>query len=474
MHTQDSMIKELIKGSAIYGMAPFVPKILTVLLLPILTKYLTSVDFGIIGTITSITLAVQALQNLGLQALFANYFYKCKFQYKIIWREIYGFLSLWMIVYALIQAILLFFFIPKEAESHKWLIILLSNFSTVLFGPTALLGQKYYQLNLKSIPVAVRMIIAGISTVLVNFVCVVVFRWGYLGAYIGSFAGTFLMNLSYWPVVNLKLGLSPIYTFRFQTIRRLLKVGVPIIPHYYSGYLMNSSNVVAMNFYGKSQSEIGHLTMAQQIFGVFDGIINAVNQMYSPMAYKYIRDDKPKEMRRLFLVYLLITYILTFTYSIWAREIYHLFISNEEIAATYKYSIILVMALNYRPIYVYCCNYFIYHEHTVKLLGITFVAGLIASTIYFAFTPLFGIYAALIGFYVGCLYQGYSGYFYNLYRELTIYRPKSYLFLTSQVLMTIIAFLIVDAPYVVKMIVSLLFLSSLYILFRNRLPIRHK
>lgn len=463
------MIKELFKGSVIYGMAPFVPKFLTVLLLPVLTKYLTSVDFGIIGTISSITLAIQAMQNLGLQALFANYFYKCKCQYKVVWREIYGFLSLWMIAYALIQATLLYIFIPEEAESNKWLIILLGNFSTVLFGPTALLGQKYYQLNLKPAPVAIRMIIAGVTTVTVNFVCVVVFRWGYLGAYVGSFAGTFLMNLSYWPFVNIKLGLSPIYNFKFQTIKKLLKVGIPIIPHHYSSYLMNSSNVVALNYYGKPQSVIGHLTMAQQISGVFDNLINAINQMYSPMAYKYIRDNKPNEMRRLFLVYLLMTYTLTFTYSLWAREIYQLLISNEEIAATYKYSIILVMALNYRPVYVYCCNYFIYHEHTAKLLGITFVAGLIGCAFYFILTAIWGIYAALFGFYAACLYQGYSGYSYKLYKQLTIYRPQWGGVIVFQLLATIITYISVDLSWSIKILMTVVFISLISMTSLRRL-----
>ena len=108
------MLKDLFKGSAIYGITPFIPRILTVLLLPILTKYLTSTDYGIIGSITSITFAVQALHDLGLRALLPNYFYKSRGHYKVMWREIYGFLSLWMILYALIQATLLYFFIPEE------------------------------------------------------------------------------------------------------------------------------------------------------------------------------------------------------------------------------------------------------------------------------------------------------------------------------------------------------------------------
>ena len=81
------MLKDLFKGSIIYGLAPFVPRIITVLLLPILTSYLTSIDYGIIGTITAVTFAVESLRDLGLRALLPNYFYKCPFQYKVAWRE---------------------------------------------------------------------------------------------------------------------------------------------------------------------------------------------------------------------------------------------------------------------------------------------------------------------------------------------------------------------------------------------------
>ena len=453
------MLKELFKGSAIYGIAPYVPKILTVFLLPILTKYLTSVDYGIIGTVTSIVFLLQALQDLGLRVLLANYFYKCKCQYKVIWREIYGFLSIWMVFYALLQAVLLYLFIPKEAESNKWLIIILSNFSTVFFGPTSIIGHRYYQLNLQPTPVALRTILSGITTILTNFVCVVVFKWGYMGAYVGSFAGTFIVNLSYWYVVNKKLGLSPIYNFKIKTIKRLLKVSIPTIPHYYTSYLLNTSNILVMNIYKRPQAEIGQLTMARSISNLFDSALNAINQVFSPMTYRYIRDNNPVELRRMLYTYILMTYSMTCLYSIWAKEIYGILISNEEIAATYSYSIIFIMALNYRPLYVYCCTYFFYYEKTVQLMGITFVAGLISCAIYFLFIPYGGVYAALIGYYVGCLYFGYSGYMYKLYRERTIFNIKWYFLFVLQILASAFVYHCVDYPIIYKIPVTLVLLS---------------
>lgn len=449
------MLKDLFKGSIIYGIAPFVPKILSVLLLPILTKYLTSTDYGIIGTITSIVFAIQALQDLGLNVLLPNYFYKCKYHYKIAWREIYGFLSLWMILFACVQAILLYFFIPEEADANKWIIIGLSNFSTVFFGPTSLIGRMYYQLNLKPTPVAIRVVISGVITILANYVCVVVFRWGYLGAYVGSFAGSFIVNLSYWPVVNHRLGLSPIYKFKFKTIYGFLKVGIPTIPHYYASYLMNSSNIVAMNYYEKPQSEIGHLTMAQNMSHLLDTVSNAINQVFGPMTFKCIREKDSKGIKRLLFTYILMIFSLTFLFSLWSREVYAILISNEEIASKYKYAIILVMALNYRPLYVYCADYFFFFEHTVQLLGISFAAGIICCVVYFVGIPFIGIYAALIGFYVGCTYYGYIGYSFSFYKKVSIYKIKWYLLLFFQIVLTLVAFFFVDYSIVVKMLISL-------------------
>ena len=82
------MIKEIVKNSAIYGIAPYVPRLISFLLLPILTAHLTDVDYGISGTIAAYTGALQALSTLGLSAYLQVNFFKSPCQYKILWRQI--------------------------------------------------------------------------------------------------------------------------------------------------------------------------------------------------------------------------------------------------------------------------------------------------------------------------------------------------------------------------------------------------
>ena len=183
------------------------------------------------------------------------------------------------------------------------------------------------------------------------------------------------------------------------------------------------------------------------------------------MTYQYIQDKNSSELRRLAYTYILMTYTLTVMYSLWSREIYGFLISNEEIAATYKYSIILVMALCYRPLYCYSCTYFFYHEHTVQLLGITFVSGVISCVFYFTMIPYFGIYAALVGFYIGCLYLGYSGYFYRFYKQKSICSIRWYLFLFAQLMMTGCVFYCVDFPILNKLLITTLFMVVVGFLF---------
>jgi O-antigen/teichoic acid export membrane protein len=142
------MLKKLLSHSAIYGLAPSIPKIAGIFVLPIITKYLTNVDFGIAGTIAAYTGAISVFSTLGFNIVLTTSFYKHPYQYKWLWRQIYGFLQYWMVVFAVIQSIMLYFIIPVEAQEHKWEIIFYTNFATVFFGATSLLGTLQYHSNI--------------------------------------------------------------------------------------------------------------------------------------------------------------------------------------------------------------------------------------------------------------------------------------------------------------------------------------
>ena len=120
------MIKNLAGRIALYGLAPQVSKIASFFVLPIITKDLTAVDYGVAGVVTAYTAAFGAFQNLGLNVVLSNSFYKSPNFYKWQWRQIHGFLSIWSFAFAAILAVLLYFTIPQAASAYKTTIILLN------------------------------------------------------------------------------------------------------------------------------------------------------------------------------------------------------------------------------------------------------------------------------------------------------------------------------------------------------------
>lgn len=116
------MLLKLLKGSAIYGLSPLYLR-LYLFATASTYKVLNIYRFRHYRNNNICSGLCSSFSTLGLQVILPNYFYKCPFQYKIIWREIYGFLSLWMVAFAILQSFLLYFTIPIEALENRFLII---------------------------------------------------------------------------------------------------------------------------------------------------------------------------------------------------------------------------------------------------------------------------------------------------------------------------------------------------------------
>lgn len=458
----------IIKNSVLFTIAPLLPKVINVFLMPIMTRYLTDVDFGISGTISAYTQAIGAFSMLGLGVVLLNSFYKTPLEYKSLWRQIYGFLNIWMIIYAVAQAVLLYFIIPEEALDNRWWIIILTNFSTVFFGPTATIGQNYYQYSKQAFPVVWRSLFASVITIIVDFVLIVYLRWGYMGWYVGTFAGTFFSNASYWYVVNYKLGLRPNYHFQWKEIKHALVVSVPTIPHYYTTYLLDGSGRMVLDRYHVPQGEIGRVSMTQQIGGLFSLIMTGMNHAISPFFMQYIKEDKEDASRKLGLVYVAVCFAGAFFVSMWSKEIFDILISNDSLKTAYPMCIAYVMALCYRPMYVIAARYNFYYEKTKQLLLISFLAGIIAVILYIVLTPFIGVWGFLVGHYIASLYYGYSGFFFSCYRQYSKMSFPYLLILLAQLVLTGLAFLLVDLIWI-KIIVSLVVgIVISIVIYKNR------
>lgn len=461
-------MSKLLKNTAYYGLIPAIPKVVSIFLLPLLTQHLTSVDYGIAGTIVAYTTAIAAFSTLGCTAFITSSFYHYGSKYKLIWKQVYGFLQYWMTIYAFLQSILLYVIIPEDAIENRWEIIILACLNNVIFGPSAVLGGAYYRLNQQPLPVVLRSMICGLITVFSNLFFIVYIELGYMGWYISSFIGTFCINASYWWSLNFKLGLRPAYKLKTKSIKHVLKVALPTIPHSYSSYLINGSNKFVMDRVHTPIASIGKFNFASEFLSYFELFSSAVNSAISPMFMEQIKKGNLKEAGRIFKQSLLIFTISVSLFIIWSKEVFQLLVRNEDLVNTYWIASILVAGFIHRPIYLSVSSAMFYYEKTGSLMRITLTGGFIAFAGYCLFIPFWGIVAAAVVTYVALLVNGYLGVFLKSTKSLFIFPYDIWKVIFVLHIVLLFDFIIMETGVISKLSVSFIF-AGLILKMKNRL-----
>jgi len=435
------MFKKLLAHTAIYGMAPQVIRLAQIFVLPIITPFLTATDYGVFGLISAVIGAVAVFNSIGLSVVLANSFFKSPNQYKILWRQILGFLTCWSVVYSIIVAVLLLFFIPEVAKKDTLLIILLNVVPLVLFGPAGTICSLYFQLNQNPSQIMIRSVVGGVLTLILNIYFIKYLKWGYLGWFAAAAISQILINLTYFLALHFRLKMTPIFNFKWKTIFTQLKVSLPTIPHYYSSYILGTFDRVIMKFYNVNIASIGMYNMATTPAGVVNSGAYALNQAIGPLLYQTYKEKDYKQERKLNFICLIIVLAVCSLLCLYVKELLPMLIKTQGVEGVFPLAIILIMANAQRPMYVAANNRLFYFEKTKALLKVTTVAACLSVLLNVLGIWLFGYYAAAFVLFICNMYVGYSGFFIKEYKEQKTENHYPIFWLTLTVLLSLFLFI---------------------------------
>jgi O-antigen/teichoic acid export membrane protein len=463
------MLKIFFTNTLIYGLAPQLPKIAGLFILPLITPYLTEEDFGLFGLVLAYVGALSVLQILGFHIVITNSFFKYPKKYKFIWRQIHGFLSVWSIGYTLLLGIVLYFFIPVKSVNEKLLIILFNCIPALLYNTTELFAVKFYQLRQKPIPLSIRTILVGLIAIFANWYTIAYLKMGYIGWLLSIFLSSTLSFISYIYPIYVKNHFWPIFNYKLATIKRLVKVSLPTIPHYYSSYLLNGSDRVIMNNLNIPINEIGIYNVASTFGNYFNTFSEAMNLAVGPLYPKLYKENTEESLlaaRRITFFLQFITLLISFSICLLLREIYQILIKNEEIQQSYKLGIILIMAYNYRPMYNGSLQPLFFYEKTKLLWRISFIGGVISVLLNIVLLPYFGVEGANISRYIAFMYIGYAGFYMKEWKSIKShdYYPARWLMLTTIVTAFVYAISDISLMYRLSILVILLVSVLIYII----------
>jgi O-antigen/teichoic acid export membrane protein len=452
-------------------LAPQISRIAGLFALPIITEYLTPLDFGTYGTISAYIAAFGALQYLGTNVVFSNIFFKSPNHYKLMWRQLHGFLSLWAVVYALLLAVVLYFILPEEVAAVKWLIIGLSVVPAILFEPTLNLTYRYYHLTQQATIIATRTALTGLLTVALNISTIAYLKMGYMGWFWSIFLSNLFSFLLFFYPIYTRHRLTPIFNFKIRTIKSALKISVPALPHYYATYLLKSSDRVVMNIVGINMSSIGLYNIASTFGGYYNSFSDAVGAASAPMYLQLYKEGSKKafaEARKMTFLVQGFFLLISVGVCIWMKEVFLLLVSNPDLQKAYPLAIVILMSYNYRPMYLGVVNKFMYQEKTNILWKISFVAGVLNVVLNFVFLPLYGITASALITFFTFMYIGYSGYYLKEYKQVQDLDYKPALWFIGTCAALLFSYYFVEAHLLAKAAFSLaVALTCLFLFYRH-------
>jgi len=377
------MTRLLSKNIIIYGGTNALKSLVPLLMLPILTAYLSLSDFGLLSLIETTILFVTPFILLNINAAInVEYF---KVNHNTLKEYVTNALLLSFIAFCIIFG--LFFTLQELLSSmlhiKSALILWVVVFSGLRVVTTVVLGL--YQSRQESFKFAIYTLTQTIIDFTLSYVFVVVYKLGYIGRLEGTYISFFIFS-SIGIYLLYKMDYLTKVTFKYT--KDILNFGLPLIPHALSGTIMAMSDRYFISYF-VGNDQVGLYTIAYQISALMLLVSISVNQAWSPMLFKLLKEKNIKQVYK-FTIYLFILFSLVAMIGYFLRDVLFYIFVDEKFYMAKEYFGWLLLGFFFQSLYFLVTN-ILFFEKKTKLLATMTVLGAIFNVILnYYFIHLYG------------------------------------------------------------------------------------
>lgn len=387
-------LKKIFLNSFWFGVIPKISTVLNIILLPIITPYLTPEDYGVWGLISSYVAIALSVYTLGLHMHLTNSFYEYRFNFPKLWGRLLYILLISALVFSIFIIIFTLPLIKDFIFPVRVLIALFCAFP-VLFNTNLLIANQLYTLRSKPKPLVLRNLFSTILGIIVLFISVYIFNLGYLGFIFGAATTAIISFIIFIKPLWIKEKLYPRVERNTIRLKSNLKKSFPVIPHALGFVLISSSSRIILENYDVSLKEIGLFSNGYMIGDYITILTTALVTSIVPLMQKFYRNEKFNLYRRYYYLSQGVALFAVILFSIWMPEIYDLLIRNENLKPAYLIAQKICFANVVLPFYFFISTSAFIEKKTKNLLWLVFLPGLLNITLCYIFIPIFGYEAAV-------------------------------------------------------------------------------
>ena len=384
---------KLVKNSIIYTIGIILPQAVGFLLLPIITRYLTPGDYGIVSSVGVLGTILAIFLTLAVDHSIYRLYYDYGSEEKK--RDFLGTISISLFITSTIGVFILFVFRDYVALVFKSIpffpyyvyIILATYFSIFLIIP-----KIYYMV----IEEATKFFLLSVGLTFLNIALILWFVVGLERGAEGYLGARVVADLLFVPLSLFILKKIVNFKFDLQMLKNGLSFSLPIIPTLLSAWILNLSDRIFIERYFTLQ-DVGIYSLGYQIALVATVIGGGIHTAYFPFFFKLANsNDQENSKKTLYhtnTIYILIILLTVFFVSFFSKEIVTIMIAHEYLEA---YKIIPLIAIGYLFAQTQgILNLYIQQEKKTKaFMYIMLGAAGINVILNFLLVPRYGAYGA--------------------------------------------------------------------------------
>lgn len=391
--------KKIISGTIYYGIIPKLTILINVLILPLITPYLTAEDYGIHGIVTSYATVFLAIAPMGLHIHLTNSYYEYPNDYRKVWGRIFFLFLILGFIFGVVNMIILSLVLPRMPLVNLVLLSLIGSVQ-IFFFANGVLAQTIFPLMERPRPLVFTNLLSSCLGIIVSFILIYYLHLGYWGLISTVAVSTLASFLIFTKLICFDFDIRPIIERNKRRLHYFFRIALPLVPHALGFALLTSSARIIMTAFDVSYEDIG-LFSHGCIMGDYAVIItSALSIALVASIQKSYRNCQFNVFRKLYYLCQGVSLLSSSLFCIWMKEIYMLLIHNDSLAESASIASLICFANVVLPLYTFMSTTAFIEKNTKQVLWLVFVPGIMNLIICLALIPYIGyriaVYASIL------------------------------------------------------------------------------
>lgn len=387
------MSRILIRNTFIYTVGEVVPKLISFVLLPVFTYYLSPDDYGILSYTTAVMVFLPQLSMLCLNSFVLRFFYIRESESDR--KKLVGNIFLFTAVLNLLVLFLAYQFIPillkqfhvKVPWNPYFKLALIAMFLDVF----SIIPLAFYRIQHNAKAFVALSVLKIFIQYLIIVVLIVYYKKGILGYYFGSLIASIPFFIAYWVIIYKQA----ILNFNYREVKEGLKFSLPLLPGVLAYLVIGFSDRILLEP-SVSISTIGIYNIAYTLAFSLNMIMLSVYKAIEPEIFRrYGTVSFENFINRAKSVFFFTTFCGAMGVSLFSQEFFKI-IAPVEYYKGYLYVPIIMISVIMTGQNILFGGILTAQKNT-KIIGVATLIGVLINILFnLFFIPLYGVFAAAI------------------------------------------------------------------------------